>query len=273
MPYALITGAAQGIGRAIAEQLAQRHYDLLLVDQQEEKLYRTAEALRKTYGVNIHVLTLDLALPGFLRVLRVWQQQVGSTLEILVNNAGFGLNGSFEELSIQEQLDIMNVNIRAVMEITHAFLPLLKKQPKAYLLNVCSTTAYQTVPYLTVYAASKAFILSFTRGLRHELRGSSVQVTMLSPGSTDTGFVDRARMGESLKKTATKVHMTPQAVAELAVRALFAGKAEVIPGFVNWVGAWLPKVVPMRWIERVIGGIYQPKHIASKEEKVRAFQP
>lgn len=260
MPYALVTGAAQGIGRSLAEQFAQRNYDLLLVDFQEEKLYQTADYLRNTYARNVHVLTLDLSLPGFLRVITMWQKQITSELEIVVNNAGFGLNGSFEELDIQEQLDIVNVNVRAVMQITHAFLPTLRQQQKAYLLNVCSTTAYQTVPYLTIYAASKAFVLSFTRGLRHELRGSNVSVTMLSPGSTDTGFVDRARMGESIKQTATKVHMHPNEVAEIAVKALFSGKAEVVPGFLNKVGAWLPKVVPMRLIERVVGNLYQPKN-------------
>lgn len=259
MPYALITGAAQGIGRSLAEQLAQRKYDLLLVDFQEEKLYQTADYLRNTYGRNVHVLTLDLSLPGFLRVLTIWQKQITPELEVLVNNAGFGLNGSFENLDIHEQLDIVNVNVRAVMQITHAFLPVLRNQNKAYLLNVCSTTAYQTVPYLTVYAASKAFVLSFTRGLRHELQGSTVSVTMLSPGSTDTGFVDRARMGKSLRQTASKVHMNSDVVAKIAVKALFSGKAEVVPGVLNKVGAWLPRVVPMRWIERVIGKLYKPE--------------
>ncbi|MDQ1089974.1 SDR family oxidoreductase [Siphonobacter sp. SORGH_AS_1065] len=259
MPYALVTGAAQGIGRSLAEQLAQRKYDLLLVDFQEEKLYQTADYLRNTYARNVHVLTIDLALPGFLRVVTIWQKQITPNLEVLVNNAGFGLNGSFEDLDINEQLDIVNVNVRAVMQITHAFLPTLRKQEKAYLLNVCSTTAYQTVPYLTVYAASKAFVLSFTRGLRHELRGSNVSVTMLSPGSTDTGFVDRARMGESLKQTASKVHMNPDVVAEIAIKALFSGRAEVVPGFLNQVGAWLPRIVPMRLIERVVGNLYKPK--------------
>ncbi|MFT4032040.1 MAG: SDR family oxidoreductase [Siphonobacter sp.] len=259
MPYALVTGAAKGIGKAIATELALRKYDLLLVDIDEENLLKQANYLRTTHDIQVHTQTLDLSFPGVVRSLSIWQKEVGKDLEILVNNAGFGLNGAFEELSIHEQLDILNVNVRTVVELTYAFLPILKQRKKGYILNVCSTTAYQTVPYMTVYAASKAFILSFNRGLRHELRRSTVSLTTLSPGSTDTDFVNRAGMSESLKQTAAKVHMDPKIVAREAVKALFKGRAEVIPGFVNQVGAFLPRIVPMRWIERIVGNIYEPK--------------
>ncbi|GAB3246311.1 SDR family oxidoreductase [Larkinella harenae] len=259
MPSAFITGAAKGIGKAIAGELARLKYDLFLIDLDEYELLRTARQLEKQYGIFTYTLVLDLAQPGVAQTIQTWYEQFRSDLEIVVNNAGFGLNGSFEQLPIAEQLDLINVNIKALVEISYAFIPILKRQPKAYLLNVGSTTAYQTVPYVSIYAASKAFVVSFTRGLRHELRNSALSVSCLSPGSTDTDFVNRARMGESIKKTAAKVNMQPEAVAQIAVKGLLKGQAEIIPGFINQLGAFLPRVVPKGFVEKVVGDIYEPR--------------
>lgn len=259
MPSALITGAAKGIGRAIAGELARLKYDLFLIDLDEDELLRTARRLEQQYGVFTYTLVLDLTQPDVAQTVQSWYGQFRTDLQVVVNNAGFGLNGSFEQLPIAEQLDLINVNIRALVEISYAFIPILKRQSKAYLLNVGSTTAYQTVPYVSIYAASKAFVVSFTRGLRHELRHSNLSVSCLSPGSTDTDFVHRARMGESIKKTAAKVNMSPEAVARIAVKGLFNGESEIIPGFINQLGAFLPRVVPKGFVEKVVGNIYEPK--------------
>lgn len=259
MAYALVTGAAKGIGRSIAREFAARRYDLLLIDIAETELERNAHQIREQYGVQVHTLVVDLSIPGVVRTITAWQREKGPELEVVVNNAGFGLNGPFLSIPIQEQMDILNVNVKALVELSYAFVPVLERRSVGYLLNVCSTTAYQTVPYVTMYAASKAFVLSFTRGLRHELRRSNVRVTMLSPGSTDTDFVNRARMGESIKRTAARVNMTPEEVARIAVSGLFKGKAEIIPGLLNQFGAFLPRIIPMRWIEHFAGRIYEPK--------------
>jgi short-subunit dehydrogenase len=259
MPSALITGAAKGIGRAIAGELARLKYDLFLVDIDEPELLRTARRLEEQHGIFTYTLTLDLSRPDAGQTIQAWYDQFRKDLQIVVNNAGFGLNGSFEQIPIAEQLELINVNIKALVEISYAFIPILKQQPKAYLLNVGSTTAYQTVPYVSIYAASKAFVVSFTRGLRHELRHSSLSVSCLSPGSTDTDFVNRARMGDSIKKTAAKVNMSPEAVAKIAVKGLFKGESEIIPGFMNQVGAFLPRVVPKAFVEKVAGTIYEPR--------------
>ncbi|WP_421826788.1 SDR family NAD(P)-dependent oxidoreductase [Larkinella sp.] len=260
MPSALITGAAKGIGRAIAGELARLNYDLFLIDIDESELLRTARRLEEQHGIFTYTLTLDLSQPGVAQTIQDWYQPFRNDLEVVVNNAGFGLNGSFEQIPIAEQLELINVNIKALVEISYAFVPILKEQKKAYLLNVGSTTAYQTVPYVSIYAASKAFVVSFTRGLRHELRHSNLSVSCLSPGSTDTDFVNRARMGESIKKTASKLNMSPESVAKIAVKGLFRGESEIIPGFINQVGAFLPRVVPKSLVEKVVGGIYEPKH-------------
>ncbi len=127
------------------------------------------------------------------------------------------------------------------------------------MLNVGSTTCYQSIPYFNIYAASKAFVYSFTRGLRFELRNTPVSVSLLVPGSTDTNFVHRARMTEATKKAAEKFNMSPDVVAKIAVRGLFRGKAEIIPGFSNKLHAFFPRFVPKRLVEKLGANIYKPE--------------
>src|SRR5207249_3134845 len=123
------------------------------------------------------------------------------------------------------------------VSLCRLFLPGLKQHPKAFILNIASSAAYQAVPGLTVYAATKSFMLSFSRGLRQELKKTPVSLTCISPGATDTNFVHQAQLGEKARQMADKVNMSPQKVADIALRGLFAGKAEVIPGFINKLGA------------------------------------
>ena len=261
MAYALVTGAAKGIGKGIAKELARLDFDLLLVDLDEAALTATKSEIESTSGSLVYALPLDLSAPGALEVLTLWSAIWHDELEVVVNNAGFGLNGAFEQMALEEQLNIIDVNIKAQVSLSHAYIPVLKKQTSAWLLNVGSTTCFQTVPYLNIYAASKAFVLSFTRGLRYELRHSSISVSLLIPGSTDTDFVNRARMSDAVKKTAEKFNMSPAAVAKIAVRGLFKGKAEIIPGFSNKLHAFFPRFVPKRWVEVLAGNIYKPSAI------------
>lgn len=263
MPYAFVTGTARGIGKALADELARRKFNLLLVDIAGDELEQHAQALRKKYGVDVQTLTLDLARTDAAPTILAWVAPYAADLTVVVNNAGFGLNGPFEAVSLEEHFELFNVNVRALVALSHGFIPLLRRHPKAWLLNVGSTTCYQSVPYLSTYAASKALVFSFTRSLRHELRRSPISVSVLSPGSTDTHFVDRARMGESVRRTAARVHMTPESVARTAIDGLFAGKAEIIPGFLNQLNAILPRIFPRAWVERVAGSIYEPK-VAAK---------
>jgi short-subunit dehydrogenase len=175
----------------------------------------------------------------------------------LVNNAGYGLWGRFEQLGLAEQQNMLQLNMTLPVALTHALLPALHQAPKAYVLNVASTAAYQAVPSLTLYAASKAFLLSFSRGLRYELKASNVSVTCLCPGATTTSFADRAGMGAELQATASKVSMTAEAVAEAAVNGMLAGEAEIIPGVLNKVSAGLTNVVPKGIVEKIAAGIYE----------------
>lgn len=257
--FALVTGAAKGIGRSIAFELAKRGFDLLLADIDGTGLYRTAATLRLGHQVFVDCLEIDLATEGAGEKIRSWSKHYHDKITVIVNNAGYGLNAAFTDIPFHEHVDNINVNIRAVLEINHLFVPILRQRSGAYILNVVSTTAYQPVPYLNVYASTKAFMLSFTRSLRYELRNSTVSVTALSPGSTDTDFVNRAGMGDTVREAADRFNMTPDRVAKIAIDGLFKGRAEVIPGFVNKLNAWLPKFFPKSLVEKIAGSIYEPR--------------
>jgi short-subunit dehydrogenase len=257
MSYALITGASRGIGRAIAEELARRGYNVLLVARSENALKESAAQLREKYKVETDFLALDLTAAGAAQKIFGWCEEKKYAIHILVNNAGYGLSGPFEKYELTDHLDMMRLNMRVPVELCKLFLPVLRSQPTSHILNIASTAAYQAVPNLSLYSATKAFILTFSRGLRQELRGSSVSVTCISPGSTDTDFVVRAQIGEKGLKTASKVNMTPEAVAKIAVNAMLTGKAEVITGLINKLGALMVWLLPKGLVERTAMKIYE----------------
>jgi len=235
--YALVTGASRGIGRAIALALARRGYDLLLVARSADQLAALAQEIAQRHQRQAHVLATDLAAPAAAETVAAW------------------VAGHTDELAAQQNM--LQLNMALPVALTHALLPALHRAPQAHVLHVASTAAYQAVPSLTLYAASKAFLLSFSRGLRYELKDSRVSVSCLCPGATATAFADRAGMGAELQATANKVSMTAEVVAEAAVRGLLAGEAEIIPGVLNKVSAGLTSVVPKGLVERIAAGIYE----------------
>jgi uncharacterized protein len=256
MPTALITGASKGIGRAIADELASRKFDVLLVARSETPLRELALQLSSTYGVKASYLALDLASPGAAQTLLDWCRTNDTLPTALVNNAGYGLSGPFEKHLVAEHTDMLQVNAVVLMQLCHLFLPELRQQSRGYILNIASSAAYQAIPKLSLYAASKSLVLQFSRGLAQELRGSTVSVTAVSPGATDTDFVSRAQIGEKGLKAAQKVNMTAEAVAKQAVDAMLAGRIEVITGLLNKIGAWAAWLLPKSFIERTAGSIY-----------------
>lgn len=257
MAYALVTGASKGIGKAIAEELALRKNDLLLVARSAEILDQVAKELSEKYGVKTAYLAIDLSEPGAAQKVYNWYSENNYTINILVNNAGYGLSGFFDKYKLEENLNMLQLNMLVPVTLTQLFLPELLLQPQAYILNVASSAAYQSVPGLSLYAASKAFVLRFSRGLHQELRNKTVSVTCVSPGATDTDFVVRAQLGPAGLKAANQVNMTPQAVAKIAVQAMFRQKAEVITGTVNKLGAFLTWLLPKGFIERTAMKIYR----------------
>jgi len=257
MNYALITGASKGIGKAIAEELAARQFNVLLVARSENALKEIADRLIDKYQVKADYYALDLSENGAPEKIYQWCKDRNYIIEILVNNAGYGLSGSFEKYSPEENINMMELNMLVPVRLTQLFLPSLRNLPRAYILNIASTAAYQAVPGLSLYAATKAFLLRFSRGLRQELYKTKVSVTCISPGSTDTDFSKRAQIGIKGLKAAQKVNMTPEAVAAIAVKSMLAGKAEVITGAINKLGAFLVWLFPKVLIERTAMKIYQ----------------
>jgi short-subunit dehydrogenase len=246
--YALVTGASKGIGREIAILLAKKGYKLILIARSATELKQLTEELQN----ESLYFAVDLSEPDAAKKVAEFCDKL--PVSVLVNNAGYGLWGNFEESGIEQQLNMLQVNINAVVELTHYLLPQLKQQP-SYILNVSSTAAYQAVPTLAVYAASKAFVLSFSRALRVELKGS-IAVSCLCPGPTDTGFAHRAGM-DALADLAEKFNMQPAEVAKLGVEGLFNKKAEIIPGFLNKLSAIGARHINKSLIERITAGLYK----------------
>lgn len=257
MEYALITGASKGIGKAIALELAAHGFNVLLVARSGELLEQVAAGITTLYPVKADWLALDLSAAEAPQTVYDWCRAKGYTVSVLVNNAGYGLSGPFEKYTLEEHGNMMQLNMSTLVAMTRLFLPELRRQPKAYILNIASSAAYQAVPGLSLYAATKAFVLAFSRGLHQELHKSPVSVTCISPGATDTDFPNRAQLGEKGLKAAEKLNMTPAAVASIAVRAMLAGKAEVITGFINKLGAAMAWLLPKTLVERTAMKIYE----------------
>ena len=256
MKYALITGASKGIGKSMAEILASKNRNLLLVARSSDLLQNLAQSLNQQYQIETDWLAVDFTQEGAAQKIYQWCVDKNYSIDILINNAGYGLSGLFESYSAKEHTDMMRVNMNMVVELSSLFLPELKKASKAHILNIASSAAYQAVPGLSVYAASKAFVLSFGRGLQYELRHTNVRVTTISPGGTDTDFANRANLIEKARKAGEKLNMTSEEVAKQAINAMFAGKTEKITGFVNQIGAAFVWLLPKKLVEKTAAAIY-----------------
>ena len=256
MAYALITGASKGIGKSMATALASKQYDLLLVARSGKEQEALAVTLSATYNVQVDWLEMDLSLPNAAENVVDWCTSRHYKISILINNAGYGVWGPFESADMHQQSEMLQVNMHTPVNLCYRLLPMLKAQPKSYILNVSSTAAYQAVPTFSLYAASKAFILSFTRGLRQELKGTNISVTCLSPGPVNTNFIDRAGL-QAIKATAERFGMHPDAVAAIALKGMFAGKAEIVPGAINAISVFATRLVPKNVVEKIAAGFYK----------------
>lgn len=257
MSYALITGASKGIGKAIAKELALQGFDILLIARSESLLKENTEEIKKKFKVQCDYMAADLSNPASVQQIIYWCIQNNYPVSVLVNNAGFGICGPFEESADPEQLNMMQVNMLTPVLLCKVFIPLLRKQPKAYILNVGSTTAYQAVPLMSLYAATKVFMLRFSRGLHEELRKTNISVTCVCPGTTDTDFSVRAGLNARAIRTGEKVSMSPESVAHLAIKGMLQKKKEVVPGFINKLTVFLVWLMPFNLSERTAFKIYQ----------------
>jgi uncharacterized protein len=255
--YALITGGNKGIGFCIARELAKKGRNIILTARNESLLQKACSELSAKYGIKAIYFTADLTEETAPEKIFDFVNQQQLSVDILINNAGFGLSGAFESSSMQQIVEMMRVNMEALVKLTYLFLSELKRHPKAYIVNIASTASYQAVPYLSVYAATKSFVLSFSRALDVELRNSTLSVTCVSPGATETDWSKTAGINNQTQKLFQKIYTSPEKVASMAVNGMFNRKPEVITGLRHNFGAFFSWLLPKRLVERVIAGFFK----------------
>ena len=249
----LITGASSGIGWELAGCFAAEGCRLVLVARSTPALETLAKKLWQAHGVEVIVLAFDLARPESPRRIFDALQARSVTVDVLVNNAGFGTHGDFAELPVQRELEMVQVNVNALMELTALFLPGMIVRNRGGLLNVGSVAGFQPGPGMAVYYATKAFVLSFTEALAEELRPTHLVVSVLCPGPTATNFGAVARGQKERRHKVSK--MTALAVARAGHRAFRRGRITVIPGWLNRGLVFLVRLTP-RWFPRKIVRFY-----------------
>lgn len=235
---ALVTGASSGIGLEIAKELARKRFDLVLVARREDKLQELAALLSP--HVKVTVLPFDLSLPEAPQQL--FHALQGTSIDLLINNAGFADYGLFVESDAQKMSDMLAVNIVALTKLTRLFLPPMIERKRGRIMNVASVAAYFPGPLMSVYYASKAYVLSFSEALINEVEGTGVTVTCLCPGATSSEFQGVAGMGDS--KLIQNVTVTSKAVAQKGVRAMLRGDGVYVPGLNNQLVTLVPRLLP-----------------------------
>ncbi|MBO3460705.1 SDR family oxidoreductase [Aetokthonos hydrillicola Thurmond2011] len=232
MSTALITGASGGIGQAFAEELAAQNINLVLVSRSEEKLNQLAQQLQAQYKIQVDAIVKDLTEPSATQVVYDTVQAKGLRIDLLINNAGFGDYGDFAERDGERQLKIIQLNIIALVDLTHKFLPEMRQRRSGGIINLSSLSGFQPIPYLSVYAASKAFILSFSQALWAENRDYGVRVLVVCPGPVDTNFFAEAQIPVALAGKTNKIS-TSKEVARASLKALERGDSTVVIGDFN----------------------------------------
>ncbi len=245
----LVTGASSGIGWELAKLFAADKSNLVLVARKRDKLEELAAQVRRENGVEVRVLAEDLSDPKSPQVIFDALAAENVTVAVLVNNAGFGAVGSVADLPLEKQLDMIQVNVTALTHLTRLFLPAMIQRRGGGILNVGSIAGFQPGPYMAVYYATKAYVLSFTEALAEELLATGVKVTCLAPGPTATGFAAAADMEKKLLfRLGTADAKT---VAQAGYRGFRRGKLLVIPGVMNKLGAFAGRFLPRAWPRKI----------------------
>src|ERR1051325_6953935 len=256
MTTTLITGASSGIGEVFARKLAAQGHNLLLVARSEDKLIALCNELGLNHNVRAEYFVADLSQldsPG-----RLFDETRERNLEIdlLINNAGFGSMGEFAKLDRDRELNMIDLNVRSLVELTHLFLQPMRERGSGSIINVASTASFQPVPFMATYAATKAFVLSFSEALWEENRPYGVKVMALCPGVTETGFFEASRM----KRPPMRVAQTPEQVVDTALRSLERGRSHVVSGWANFFMTESERLVPRSFIARLVGTVLRPRY-------------
>jgi short-subunit dehydrogenase len=250
MNTTLITGASSGIGEAFARKLAARGHNLLLVARSEDKLMQLCNELGRVKSIRAQYVAMDLSKAGAPQ--RLFEETKKRELEInlLINNAGFGAVGEFANLDLARQLNMIDLNVRSLVELTHRFLLPMRERKNGAIINVASTAGFQPVPFMGTYAATKAFVLSFSEALWEENRPYGIKVMALCPGVTDTQFFSVAGIG---KPPPGRIMQSPEDVVDTALRGLARGRSHIISGFPNYLMIQSERLAPRSLIARIAG--------------------
>jgi uncharacterized protein len=249
MSTTLITGASGGIGYELAKLFARDHHNLVLVARSADKLGQVATET-KTYGVTVKTIALDLAAPPAPKFLFDQLQSDGTTIDILINNAGYGAFGDFAQMPEQEILGQLDLNIRALTELTRLFVPAMITRRSGRIMNVASTAGFQPGPLMAVYYATKAYVISFSEAIANELHNSGVTVTCFCPGATHTGFAKRAGT-ENSRLFKQLGAMSAEKVALQGYRAVMEGRTLAISGTHNWLVAQSTRFAPRKMVTAI----------------------
>ncbi|TYR80693.1 SDR family oxidoreductase [Priestia megaterium] len=246
----LITGASSGIGKELAYHYAKDGYNIVMVARSLTKLTEIKNDLEKQYGGSVFVIQKDLSKESEIQEVYKLIKQNNMRVDILINNAGFGLFGEFLETDLEDELNMIDLNVKSLTYMTKLFLPDMIKQNKGGILNVASTAAFQPGPLMAVYYATKAYVLSFTEALENELKDTNITVSALCPGPTETGFSDRANLKES--KLFKSGVMDVKTVAEIGYKGFKSGKTVIIPGLKNKILAGAVRFAPRTIITSIV---------------------
>lgn len=241
MRATLITGASSGIGEAFAHRLATESHDLVLVARSEKALHELCDELMLKHNITAHYIVADLTDSDAAERVFDETERHGFEIDWLINNAGYGSMGDFAELPLEKELKMIDLNVRTLVCLTHLYLQGMRSRRRGKIINVSSAAGYQPVPYMAAYAATKAFVTSFSEGIAEENREFGIQVLALCPGSTKTNFFAASDIDRPFE---LKGQQTAEEVVETAVRAVSSGRTKIVSGFVNSAVATVAKVLP-----------------------------
>ena len=255
---ALVTGASDGIGLEFSDILAARGYDLVLVARREDKLNEVSAKLSEKYGINCTVMAADLSVPQAAQTLFQRTCEQNLQIDFLVNNAGLLHNGVFTELSLAEQERMITVNVLALTSLSHLYANDMATRKKGYILNLASLAAWMAIPNQNVYAATKAYVLSFTQALANEMKAANngVVVSALCPGYTATKMMDNPDQGAKLR-IAPNMMMSAKDVAEAGIKGCLAGKSAIVPGVANKITAAITRLFSKTLLTKLVGSFYR----------------
>jgi short-subunit dehydrogenase len=248
--FALITGASRGLGMAFARALAERHCNLVLVARSAEPLHAFANELRRSHPVAVIAIQVDLSSPGAGEILAEQLSNGDIPIELLVNNAGFGLRGEFRGLSLSRQLEMLRVNNQAIVELTYSLLPGMLERRQKGIINISSTAGFQPIPFASAYSASKAFLTTFSLALEQELRAAGVTVVTVCPGRLRKS--ENAGSCQRVKGEWAGVYQSHEEVVLDALRVLANGGGLTVPGALNKFSVFVQRLIPRRLVPRMV---------------------